>query len=178
MFSPSTVVTACVPAASASEPNAVARAESIPKLSPARVAGDTIGPAASCELDSVPCPNAVGSGGDDKLLRNTFPGLKGSTFPGRLEELLISALIIGGASSDGNSTREVGAADGSAVVALAVAAGDGVAASAAAALAIAAGGGVAAAGAAVAAAAVSAGGETGVVGSSFGFRNRVSVSKI
>ena len=33
-----------------------------------RVAGDTIGPAASCELDSVPSPKVVGGGGDDKLL--------------------------------------------------------------------------------------------------------------
>ena len=83
---------------------------------------------------------------------------------------MISALITGGGSSDGNSTCEVGAADGSAVVALANEAGGGVAASAVAALAIAAGGGVAAAGAVVAALAVAAGGEAGAFGSSAGFR--------
>ena len=90
---------------------------------------------------------------------------------------MISALITGGGSSDGNFTDEVGAADGSAVVALAVAAGGGVAASAVAALAIAAGGGVAAAGAVVAALAVAAGGEAGAFGSSFAFR-RASLGQI
>ena len=76
---------------------------------------------------------------------------------------MISALITGGGSSDVNSTCEVGAADGSAVVALANEAGGGVAASAVASLAIADGGGVAAAGAAVAALAVAAGAVTAMV---------------
>ena len=90
---------------------------------------------------------------------------------------MISALIPGGGSSDGNFTGEVGAADGSAVVALAVAAGGGVAASAVAALAIAAGGGIADAGAVVAALAVAAGGEAGAFGSSCAFR-RASLGQI
>ena len=95
-----------------------------------------------------------------------------------MEELLLSALITGGGSSDGNFTDEVGAADGSAVVALANEAGGGVAASAVAALAIAAGGGVTAAGwSVVVALAVAAGGEAGVFGSSFAFR-RASLRQI
>ena len=88
-----------------------------------------------------------------------------------MEELLTPALIIGGGSSDGNFTGKVGGADGSAVVALALAAGGGVAASAVAALAIAAGCGVTAAGwSVVVALAVAAGGEAGAFGSSAGFR--------
>ena len=121
-------------------------------------------------MDSVPSPNGVGGGGNDKLLRNTFLPSKGVQCRDRLVDLLMSALITCGGSSDGNSTCEVGAADGSAVVALANEAGGGVAASAVASLAIADGGGVAAAGAAVAALAVAAGGEAGVFGSSVGFR--------
>ena len=79
-----------------------------------------------------------------------------------MEELLIPALIIGGGSSDGNFTGKVGGADGSAVVALALAAGGGVAASAVAALAIAAGCGVTAAGWSVVVALAVAAGEGAV----------------
>ena len=171
MFCPSTVVTAGVLAARIFASNAARVAGWSCKIElQDRVAGDTIGPAASCELDSVPSPKVVGGGGDDKLLRIFLNALVVVTCRCRLEELLLSALITGGGSSDGNSTCEVGAADGSAVVALANEAGGGVAASAVASLAIADGGGVAAAGAAVAALAVAAGGEAGVFGSSVGFR--------
>ena len=143
-----------------------------------RVAGDTIGPAASCELDSVPPPKVVGGGGDDKLLRTFLNDFLWMTCRGRLEELLISALNFCGVSYDGNFTGEVSATDGSAVVALAVAAGGGVAASAVAALAIAAGCGVTAAGwSVVVALAVAAGGEAGAFGSSCAFR-RASLGQI